>query len=822
MEGLVLRLFEVTLQGASVMIIEGAVIDVDYLIRNNSALIRLTVKGVDGGSYEVFDSRFMPYFYLLADEKAGIDRISDLSSFNDGQVIKPLRVEECEMTLAGKRVKMFKVFAQNPMHIPKLSSAAKQYGTCYEYDIPFAKRYLLDNDIIPLSNYNVTVDRDADGKLVLKSMSGRGDPFNNKLNTMCFDIEVYNPLGVPRADKDPVIMISYSYRSNGAEGSRVITYKRIDENFVDYVKDEKELFAKFVGKVKELDIDLISGYNSANFDIRYMIERAKFLGIDFNLSRYVGETKLERHGLVDRVKIAGRVHIDMYLVIKFIAVVTASDSTLKNTLKDVYEAISGDKKTNVDKLKIYEMWDGGEEPLRALAVYNLSDSHALQKVFDMFMPLVIELARTTGDMLSDASVSTTGQLVDYLLMRYSVRAGEIIPNKPDDLEIKRRAENPIEGAYVKTPEPGIYSNLVVFDFRGLYPSIIISYNIDPTTICTDCKDYYESPIGIKFDKKRVGVMPLILKLLIDQRASVKKLYRENPNDTYLGSRSQALKILSNSFYGYLGYARSRWYSRNGAASVTAYGRQYIKEAIASAENNGFKVIYGDTDSLVFLRGNKSKDDAINFLKSYNSKLPESMELELEDFYRRGVFVGKRSDKGVSGAKKKYALIAENGKIKIRGFELVRRDWSKLARDTQRLVLEAILEYGSKEKAADIVRDAVKKLREGKVNIHDLAISTQLRKSIDSYDAKSPELGAAKKAVKRGLKKKEELEHAIISYVITKHGSTISDKAELEEFAKDYDPGYYINNQVIPATMKILKELNFSEEDLKGVGSQKKL
>jgi DNA polymerase I len=139
-----------------------------------------------------------------------------------------------------------------------------------------------------------------------------------------------------------------------------------------------------------------------------------------------------------------------------------------------------------------------------------------------------------------------------------------------------------------------------------------------------------------------------------------------------------------------------------------------------------------------------------------------------------------------------------------------------------MVLEAILKEGSKEKAAQIVKDVIKKLKEGKVPLSELVINTQLRKGIDAYDSKSPELAAARKAVRLGQKKKDEVEHAVIGYVISRSGSSISDKATLEEFATDYDPDYYINNQVLPATMRILKELDFSEDDLKGLGSQKKL
>ncbi len=802
--------------------IEGAVLDVDYLLESDSkANIRITVKGTDGKAYELFDTEFEPYFYLLPNE--GVSA-SELTEASGGWETVPARVENLNRKVYGKERALYRIVARSPMSVPKLSGAMGRYGTCYEYDIPFAKRYVLDKDITPMSNYEIEAERE-DGLLKIKSMKLSKDALAIEFNTMCFDIEVYNPLGIPRASTDPVIMISYVYQSHGKSGEGVLTYKGIKRDFVTVVKDERELFDAFAAKVKELDIDVIIGYNSANFDIRYMIDRARKLGVKFNLSRYEGETRLESHGLVQRVKIGGVVHVDMYQVVKFISIVGSSENILKlnnYTLKNVYEAISGGKKTNVDKLGIHRLWDGSAKDLEMLADYNLSDSRALQAVYDMFIPVTIELSRTTGDVLSDVAVSTTGQLVDYLCMRYARRANEMVPNKPNENEIKNRLANPIVGAYVKTPDPGIYENLAIFDFRGLYPSIIISYNIDPATICDGCTDYYESPLGTKFDKKKKGIMPLILKVLIDQRAVVKRQYKKNPDDKYLGSRSSALKILSNSFYGYLGYARSRWYSRDCAGSVTAYGRQYIKEAIKAAEDRGFRVLYGDTDSIVMLLEDKAKEEALAFLKEFNSKLPENMELELEDFYRRGVFVGRKTEGGIEGAKKKYALISESGRIKIRGFELVRRDWSKIARETQRKVLEAILQEGSAEKAAEIVKQVIKALKEGKVPMSELAINTQLRKGIDSYDSKSPELGAARKAVKAGLKRKDEVEEAVLSFVITKHGSSISDKAELEEFAKDYDADYYINHQVLPATMRILKELNFNEDELKGLGTQMKL
>ncbi|MGC8687977.1 MAG: DNA-directed DNA polymerase [Candidatus Micrarchaeia archaeon] len=809
--------------------IKGTIFDVDYITEDSKTIIRLAVRGEDGKFYDILDDTFTPYFYFLPDKDFAKENLNNIDFIKRSGIEKIEDIIEEKKLFFGKELLVYKIVLDMPMQVPKLSAFLSNYGTCYEYDIPFAKRYIIDKEIPQFYPIKIIYEEKNNKKLVKNiELIENQDPKNIpkiNLNMICFDIEVYNPLGVPRANKDPIIMISYLYFSNGKKGSGVITTKKIDKPFVEYINSEKEMLQKFINLLNELDIDIITGYNSTNFDIRYMLERANYLKLDFDISRFGTGTKLERHGLVERVKASGRIHIDTYLVVKFIATVGAAEYILKlnsYTLKNVYEAISKNKKITVEKKDIYKLWDGGREELEELAEYNMNDSEALFEVYNTFIPIMIELTRISNDLISDVAVSTTGQLVEFLLMRYAHKFNELVPNKPGEKEIEKRMENPIEGAYVKTPEPGIYDKLVLFDFRGLYPSIIISHNIDPSSICNECTEYYESPINVKFRKDRKGIVPTILEILVNQRAEVKKLYKKDPTNIAFGSRSQALKILANSFFGYMGYARSRWYSRECAASITAYGRYYIQKTISEAEKKGFRVLYGDTDSVVLIMGDKTKDDAINFMKEINEELPDAMDLELEDFYIRGVFVGKKTSKESKGAKKKYALLSESNRIKIRGFELVRRDWSKIARETQQKVLETILKQGSKESAIEIVRDVINRLRENKVPLSDLVINTQLRKGIDSYDAKSPELSAARKAVEEGFKKRDEVEHAVIGYIITKHGSNVSDKAELEGMAKDYDPEYYINNQIIPATMRILKELGIEESELINNGKQKKL
>jgi len=362
----------------------------------------------------------------------------------------------------------------------------------------------------------------------------------------------------------------------------------------------------------------------------------------------------------------------------------------------------------------------------------------------------------------------------------------------------------------------------VFDYKSMYPSIIISHNIDPYSLNCDCcskEEAHVSPQGHKFCAKVKGLIPTTLEEIVDARRALQAQMKGLPKDSVdykqLYSRQWALKILANSYYGMLSYARARWYSRECGESVTAWARHYIKQTMEEAEKAGFKVLYGDTDSALiqFKPGEEKKVE--EFRKRVNASLPEKMELELEDFYPRGIFVSKKQ--GEVGAKKKYALINREGKIKIRGFELVRRDWSRVARKLQRSVLEVLLKEGDIKKAKELVLKTIEELKAGKTPLEDCVMYAQVRKKIKAYEVTSPEVSALQKARQAGLPYEE---YSTIGYVITRSGKSISEKALPAELAKDYDADYYVNNQVLPAVLKILGALGVSAEDLKTRGVQK--
>jgi len=205
--------------------------------------------------------------------------------------------------------------------------------------------------------------------------------------------------------------------------------------------------------------------------------------------------------------------------------------------------------------------------------------------------------------------------------------------------------------------------------------------------------------------------------------------------------------------------------------------------------------------MVYLLNKEIKENANKFLEVVNKELPDGMELEYEGFFERGFFV----------TKKRYALIQDDT-IVVKGLELVRRDWAPITKNTQRKVLNAILKDASPKKAAKIVESVIEDIRKGNVKLEDLVIHTQLTKNPHEYAQMAPHVLAAKKSIEKGRDIKRG---SIIRYVVVKGREPISKRAMPIEDAKlsNYDPNYYIENQVLPAVGRIIESLGYSEQDI---------
>ncbi len=793
---------------------KGLLLDVDYAEEEAKPNVRLFIK-CDAEVVIAIDPFFEEYLYLLADDPArAATLIGKVEVSEEGKTYRPKRAEVVKRTYLGSPVDAVRVSFHSPRDSPRLRPRIRELPgvkELYEFDIPPARRYLIDRGLTPMAGVEFSgriQDKDGIKTVTLDEPPRPAALDEPKLSIMSFDIEVYNPTGSVRPD-DPITMMSLA-DNRGLR--KVITWKPLERmpEFVECVASEREMIKRFVEVVKERDVDILLGYNTDLFDLPHIRNRAKALRVKLDLGRDGSEFAVRKRRFATATKIRGRIHVDVFAMVDFLATI-GSIKLIHYTLTDVYRHMTGKEKPDLEFAEMVNAWEHGGDEGRKFLEYSMSDADATLELGLELLPLFLGLTRVVGQTLFDVQRMTSGQLVEWLLIAEAHRVGELVPSRPVGEDFEERIEETFVGAYVMDPVKGLHENLVVFDFRSLYPSIIVSHNIDPSTLnCRDCSPEEKEKVpGMDycFCKKRRGFIPTILERVIEERTrlktDLKKLKRGTKEYRALDAQQWAMKIVSNSFYGMLGYPRARWYSKQCAESVTSYGRHYIHRSIEMAKEFGLEVVYGDTDSLHCKLRGKTRDEAMLFLKTVNDSLPGIMELELEGFYPRGIFI----------TKKRYAMVDDEGRMVVKGLEFVRRDWAAIAKRTQEEVLKAILRDGSPKKAAEAIRRITRQVQEGQVDISDLVIYTQLKMPIESYRAIGPHVVAAKRLRSMG----REIEPGMmIAYIEAKGAGSISERAiPVEDFkGKEYDAEYYVGHQILPAVMRIMEVLGYTEADLK--------
>jgi len=803
----------------------GTLLDIYTITKEGKAIIKLTFKGPDGNLFFLEDLYFRPYFYLIVRDN------KDLTAIEEDKA--KYKIFNVEVTDSRKNIPQIEKFVnttltEDEIRLGKFLILKLEFDTIpdlieyrqkitqeiyfkgkFEYDIPYDIRYCLDKGIYALHKYNID-----EKKMTLNCL---GEDFD--YNILSLDIETLANKKI-NPESDPIVLISlYSPEQNI---KKVITYKipAKKESYVVVVKDEKELLHELIETIKKSKTHFLVTYNGDNYDLPYIRKRAKILGLTKELDSVL-EYKSHTTTSGTTCYTKGIQHIDAYKIVNTLNRIGAIN-LIHLKLNDVYKFFFN--KTKID-LDYKDMKTHYNDPklLAKFIEYNLVDSIAAYEIAKNFIIQYIKMSQTTGLTIQDTIRASSSSLVEALLMRETIARNKIVPNIPKDEAVNARAKKSYEGGYVREPKQGLHENIAVLDFQSFHPSIIITYNISAESLgVKNCIRIEESPIGDKFCQDTKATIPDVLEKLLDARLRTKeemKKYDKNSTEyKTLYAEQWSQKILLNSTYGYLAYPRARWYCFECARSILKYTHKYIHYVIGEAKKNGMETIYSDTDSDMLTY--KNKEDVFKFVDNINEKLPGRLHLSIDGFYKRGIFVAKKSDEK-EGAKKRYALIDEKGELKITGFETVRRDWSYIAKRTQKSVLETILKIGDIEKAADIVKKAIKDLKEGKVKKEDLIIISKIRKGISDYSAIGPHIAAVNKAKKEGI----EIDvGTLVEYIITKTGKTISEKAQLAELSKegDYDIDYYIRNQILPSVSNIFSVFKYDENKLLQEPTQKKL
>jgi DNA polymerase-2 len=370
------------------------------------------------------------------------------------------------------------------------------------------------------------------------------------------------------------------------------------------------------------------------------------------------------------------------------------------------------------------------------------------------------------------------------------------------------------GGYVLEPVPGLYRNVLVFDFKSLYPSIIRTFQIDPLGFLPAPRpddDPIVAPNGAAF-RRAPGILPRILDDLFPRREAAKR-----SGDAVT---SNAIKILMNSFYGVLGTPACRFYNPDIANAITGFGRELLLWSKARIEARGRQVLYGDTDSLFVLSGIEVSAEATGLAEArrlgaslvdeLNSDLgayvrerwrtESRLELEFEELYLRLLLSPVRH--GTGGARKRYAGLVERrgeNRVIFTGLEAVRRDWTDLAKRVQRELYERLF---TDRPVEEYLRDVVAELRAGRLDAL-LVYRKALRKSTSEYTATTPPHVAAARKMKGKPGR-------VIAYVITPGGPEPAGEPNLV-----LDHEHYVQKQIRPVAEPVLAILGLDFDRIVG-------
>lgn len=831
------------------------IMDVDYNVVDGNAVVRLFGRCDDKKTACVFVKGFNPYFYILPMKGEEGNTEEFLRRKFGNQIIK---IEETEKFLPSGyneiKSKILKVTCKDPSQVPVMRDEIWKEGLVkkiFEADILFKYRFMADMGLHgmrwyrvsgnPVSTNTVKVDRTVD---LEKIEPAEERPVNFKIVSV--DIEIAAQEGLPNPQKDPIIMVSLAFlpEYSGRNALVLVAKPTKKSDGVLSFKDEEEMLKEFARILNNYDPDVITGYNNNNFDMPYIMERMASHKIPRTLGRCnIKQAMSKKLAGKTRNAVTGRMIVDDYELIKEMQVKTqladkGFPKLKRYGLGDVSKELINDTKIDLSHSEIPKLWNGNAEDALRIAEYARKDAELALKILVTrnLLDKFIEISKVSGVLMQDVLDGGEATRVENILLREFNSRGYVLPMRPSSNEMLKRMDERdtlgFKGALVLEPETGLQTKPVVYmDFKSMYPTIFISFNICPTTLITEESGYsggfIETPIGAKFVSKetRVGIIPQIVQHLISERDRLRKEAKEEKDDSLrkiLESKQIAVKYMTNSFYGYTGYIRARIYSLQVATAVTACGRMLIERTRdIVAKHDNMKVIYGDTDSIMVQidtgTAEESFEIGLELEKEVNNELKGLVEIKVESVFRSLLILSKKRYAGIS--------IEPRGggweeRTVMKGIETVRRDWCDLTGETLNKVLEIVLREQNPKKALAYIKEIILKLGKNEIPIDKLIVTKSISKSLREYKGIQPHIEVMKKMRKRDLATAPGVGDRI-GFVITHGTQLMSMRAEDPDYVKKtgmkVDSKYYIENQIIPPLERVFESMGISKSELLGAG-----
>ncbi len=605
-------------------------------------------------------------------------------------------------------------------------------------------------------------------------------------------------------------------------------------DYLEFFDSEKALLTAFLTYFNSVDPDMIIGWNVINFDLKFLDKKASQLKVPLTLGRNnTLPVWRASYGNSEHftIKLEGRLVLDGIDTLR-----SATYSFESFALNAVANELLG-------RGKLIESHDRGQEIMDlfandpvSLAAYNLEDCQLVWEIFVKadLINFSIQRAQLTG-LAMDRFGGSVASFDNRYLPRLH-RQGYVAPNIPQEPE---NIGSP--GGYVMDSQPGIYNHVLVLDFKSLYPSIIRTFKIDPMALVVGLANEPNTPIknqeetqvhdkaalvpgfnGAVFHKTRA-----ILPDLIGELWQARDLAKQSDN----APMSQAIKILMNSFYGVLGTPGCRFFDFRLPSSITLRGHQILYQTKAVIEQKGFKVIYGDTDSVfVWLKG-YHKNIAAETIQSIGHTLADELnqwwqkelkqtyqlnsflDIEFETHFKRFIMPTIRGSE--KGSKKRYAGIktqtGSDDQLIFKGLESVRTDWTRAARNFQIELYQLIFDD---QPYQSFILDYIERIKTGQLD-DQLVYRKRIRRKLSDYQKNVPPHVQAARRAEDQLKAKgypsRYKRGGWIEYLLTTNGPEPKD---FLESPLDYE--LYIQRQIRPIADGIL---HFLDDDFNSLTDQ---
>jgi DNA polymerase delta subunit 1 len=659
------------------------------------------------------------------------------------------------------------------------------------------------------------------------------------LRIASLDIESYSESGAfPNAfkEKDVCFQVAVTTKEFGREGyfdRKCFCVKHTNGPECESFETEREMLERLGRYLRELDPDIVTGWNIFGFDLEYLYTRAvvtvagpdahmwgRLRGIPNELVvKHLASNALGSNDL-KMVPMLGRYVFDMFQDIK-------REHKLESySLNAVSTHFLKDQKIDMPVKEMFTRFKGGDPALLGeVAEYCIKDTelpHRISEKICMIQNLV-EMAKATWVPL--AYLSERGQQIKVFsqLARKARELGFMIPT----LYSKATGDDKYQGATVLDAQTGAYYGpITALDFASLYPSIMRAHNLCYSSLVVDPRFanvpgvVYEQYGPYRFAQGTPSLLPAILNELAAFRKKAKKLMAQaegTPMEAVYNGQQLAYKISMNSIYGFTGATKGMLPCVAIASTVTMRGRQMIEETKNYVEEHfpGAKVRYGDTDSVMVefdVQGRKGQE-AIDYSWELGEQASEQCsklfkapnDLELEKVYCPYFLYSKKRYAAKMYEKNKAGIIAFK-KIDVKGLQVVRRDTCMYVRGVLKQLLNLVLNSEDPRPAIEYARTSAKTLLKGKVDPKELTMSKQLG---SDYKTRVPHVEVRDKIRKRAPGS-EPQNGDRVAFLITKVPGLLCDKAEDPSWVTDnkipLDYVYYFEHQLVKPVCDLLEPL----------------